>query len=74
MRLEEIDFIGKQTATFNQILKKFGIRYTDLIIELSKGIKIEQEHTGNKALAREIALDHLSEYPDYYSRLKKVET
>lgn len=74
MRLEEIDFIGKQTATFNQIMKKFGVRYTDLIIELSKGIKIEREHTDDRALAREIALDHLNEYPDYYSRLKKVET
>lgn len=37
------------------------------------GIKIEKEHTKNEKIAREIALDHLGEVPDYYSKLKKVE-
>jgi len=37
------------------------------------GIKVEMEHTKDRAIAREIALDHLTEDPKYYSKLKKVE-
>ena len=73
MRIDEIDLIGKPTPTFDQVLKKHGVSYNDLARQLRKGIKVEQEHTGDIALAREIALDHLDEYPDYYDRLEKVE-
>lgn len=41
--------------------------------ELELGIKIEREHTNSDLVARLIALDHLSELPDYYSRLEKIE-
>ena len=41
--------------------------------ELSMGIKIESEHTKYPELARWIALAHLKEIPDYYTRLKKLE-
>jgi hypothetical protein len=41
--------------------------------ELSIGIKIESEHTKHPELARYIALAHLKEIPDYYTRLKKLE-
>ncbi len=41
--------------------------------ELSMGIKIEQEHAGD-IFARRIALDHLTECKDYYTRLKKMES
>jgi translation elongation factor EF-Tu-like GTPase len=41
--------------------------------ELKQGIKIEMEHTKNKAVAKRIALDHLAELPDYYTRLTKME-
>ena len=73
MKLSEIDLIGKLTPSFHQIKKKHNISYKTLIIQLSKGIKAELEHTGDLALAREIALDHLNEFPDYYDRLEKVE-
>lgn len=39
---------------------------------LKKGTKVEEEHTSSKALAREIASDHLTEDPKYYEKLKKV--
>lgn len=42
--------------------------------ELNKGIKVEMEHTNDKKIATEIAMDHLFEDPNYYSKLKKVET
>jgi hypothetical protein len=41
--------------------------------ELSMGEKVEREHTDDPKLARKIALDHLAEIPDYYTRLKKME-
>jgi hypothetical protein len=41
--------------------------------ELAMGLKIEQEHTSDPTIAKKIALDHLSEIPDYYTRLKKME-
>lgn len=42
--------------------------------ELSMGIKVELEHTKNKDIAKKIALDHLAEMADYYSKLKKMES
>jgi len=41
--------------------------------ELAMGIKVEMEHTTNPLLAERISKDHLSEIPDYYTRLKKME-
>lgn len=41
--------------------------------ELALGIKVEHEHTKNEIVAKLIAKDHLSEMPDYYSKLEKME-
>ncbi len=38
--------------------------------QLEMGVKVEMEHTQDEALAKEIALDHLTEDPNYYSTLK----
>lgn len=40
---------------------------------LKKGTDHELEHTKNIEIAREIAMDHLAEDPDYYEKLDKVE-
>ena len=40
--------------------------------ELSMGLSVEAEHTSDPEIAKEIALDHLSEDPHYYSKLKKT--
>lgn len=40
--------------------------------QLAAGIKVEQEHTRSRRLACEIALDHLAEHRDYYTRLKRA--
>jgi len=42
--------------------------------QLNMGIGVELEHTDNKALAKEIAMDHLHEIKDYYTRLKRMES
>lgn len=41
--------------------------------ELRMGIEVEYEHTTDEETAKRIALDHLAELPDYYTRLKKME-
>jgi hypothetical protein len=41
--------------------------------QLAAGIKHEMEHTDNKTVAQEIAMDHLSEDADYYKKLKTIE-
>lgn len=39
--------------------------------ELKKGVKVEMEHTNDKEEAKKIALQHLAEVPDYYTKLNK---
>lgn len=41
--------------------------------ELAMGIEIEREHTDDPVELRKIAIDHLKEIPDYYTRLSKME-
>ena len=40
---------------------------------LAEGVKVEMEHTADPDVAKEIAKDHLTEDPGYYSKLRKVE-
>ena len=37
--------------------------------QLSIGVQIEMEHTNDPAIAKEIAMDHLTEDPKYYTKL-----
>lgn len=41
--------------------------------QLEKGIKVEYEHTNDRNKAKEIAMDHLTEDPNYYKKLRKME-
>jgi len=41
--------------------------------KLDEGVKVELEHTSDRSIATEIAMDHLTEDQDYYSKLKEVE-
>lgn len=40
--------------------------------QLSIGIQVEMEHTNDPNVAREIATDHLTEDPEYYTKLVKA--
>lgn len=42
--------------------------------ELAKGIRTEMEHTDDPQIAKEIAMDHLTEDPKYYTKLAKMES
>lgn len=54
---------GKSRMSIESMIKK----------QLNKGIKVEMEHTNDKKIAKEIAMDHLYEDPTYYDKLKKIE-
>lgn len=41
---------------------------------LRKGVKVELEHTSDPLIAREIAMDHLTEDPLYYEKLAQIES
>ncbi len=41
--------------------------------ELAMGIKVEREHSDNPKVQKQIAMDHLTEHPMYYSGLKIME-
>lgn len=41
--------------------------------QILKGIEVELEHTKDPKVALEIAMDHLMELPDYYTRLEAME-
>lgn len=59
--------------TVKDIADKFGVRVSEIERQVRMGIKVEHEHTKDNAKAKEIAMDHLSEMPDYYTRLDKME-
>jgi len=42
--------------------------------QLDAGIKVEMEHTSSRKIAEEIAMDHLTEDPDYYIKLRRMES
>lgn len=66
--------LDQPTPTLEQIAKKHNCTVEYLTKQLEAGIKVEHEHTKEASVAREIALDHLNEKPDYYVKLKKVES
>jgi hypothetical protein len=60
--------------TPEDLAKKHGVNIDQIISQLEKGILVELEHVGNnKAMAKEIAMDHLFEDPIYYDKLEKME-
>lgn len=55
------------------IADKFDVSVNKVESQIKKGISVEMEHTDDKEKATEIATDHVSEFPDYYDRLEKME-
>lgn len=52
------------------LAKKHKVDIKDIEKEIKVGTKIEMEHTDSKEIAKEIAMDHISEFPDYYTNKK----
>jgi len=60
--------------SLEDIAKKHKVSVTQIQNQLKIGKKVEKEHTDTTKTAEEIATDHLYEDPNYYSKLKKIET
>ena len=63
----------KPHKTVEQIAKKHRLDVSFIQKQLDMGEPIEHEHTKDHELAMDIALQHLDEITDYYTRLKKME-
>ena len=63
----------KPHKSVEQIAKKHRLDVSFIAHQLAMGEPIEHEHTKDHKLAMDIALQHLDEIPDYYTRLKKME-
>jgi hypothetical protein len=63
----------KSHKTVEQIARKHRMDVSFIQKQLDIGEPIEHEHTQDHELAKDIALQHLDEIPDYYTRLKKME-
>lgn len=59
--------------TPESLSKKHGVSIEKINKQLDIGTSIEHEHTKNNKKARKIAMDHVAEFPDYYTRLSKME-
>ena len=68
--IEDLDAVD--TPSFDEVAKKHNVDKAKLQKELDIGINDEMEHTNSKKQSRKIALDHLDELPDYYTRLRKM--
>jgi len=64
---EVVDHLKNHGESKNQPDSKYNPK------QLKMGTEVEYEHTPSTEAAKEIAKDHLEEFPDYYNRLKKME-
>jgi hypothetical protein len=58
--------------TLKDIAQKHKVSIDHIKKQLIKGIKVEKDHTNDESKAREIAMDHLTELPDYYDKLETL--
>lgn len=65
----------KSAKTVGQIAKKHKVDADKIKHQLRLGQEVEKEHTTDKGVGdeRQIALQHLDELPDYYTKLEKME-
>jgi len=66
-------FPSVKTYSVEELADKHGVPTRQIWGQLHKGIQVELEHTTDPSVAKEIALDHIAEFPFYYNRLEKVE-
>jgi hypothetical protein len=80
-KIEELNKVSKDqlqggladNKTIEDIAKEQNENIEFAREQLKKGIAVEMEHSDNKEIAKEIALDHLSESINYYIELEKME-
>lgn len=60
--------------TLADIAAHHGVDIKDLLEQYELGVAVELEHTKSSQIASRIAKDHLWEIPDYYTRLRQMES
>jgi len=60
--------------TLQDIANNHNVSIEELESQLELGIKVETEHTNNYEQSIEIAMDHLTEDPNYYTKLATIES
>jgi hypothetical protein len=72
-RKKEVKEGFKGHKSVEEIAKKHKVSPSIIQKQLEMGMKVEHEHTTDNDEAMDIALQHLDEIPNYYSKLKKME-
>lgn len=67
MKNDKIKGGKSDKLSIEDIAKKHGVSVKTIKDEIEAGKKIEREHTDDEKLATEIAMDHITEFPDYYT-------
>ena len=70
VEVEEVVGGEAEDMTAKDLAKKHNVSVKDIEKEIEVGTEIEMEHTDSKKMAREIAMDHIAEFPDYYTNKK----
>ena len=65
--------LNQPTPTVAELCQKYNVPKQEVLKQLDAGIKVEKEHTKNREVAKQIALDHLNEKLDYYELLAKFD-
>ena len=65
--------LNKPTPSVEELAQRYNVSRQKVLQQLDKGIKIEKEHTSDREVAKQIALDHLGEKLEYYELLSKFD-
>ena len=68
-----LDDLDKPTPTVAEIAKKHNVSVRQILKQLETGIEHEYEHTSDFEVAKEIALDHIADDPEYYDKLATID-
>ncbi len=58
--------------TLEDIAKKHNVDISELQKQLDMGLEVEKEHDENLEIRKQIAMDHLVEDPEYYTKLATI--
>jgi len=64
---------GSMEEKHQQLADMHGVTLDEIEEELALGIEIELEHTDDEDIAHEIAMDHIFEDAEYYTKLSQAE-
>jgi hypothetical protein len=68
-----VDDLDKPTPSVKELADMHNVSTGHILKQLEMGIEAEYEHTSDFKIAKEIALDHIAEDPNYYDHLKFIE-